>query len=92
MIGLTPFDWLIAALAAFRLVHLVNKDRIAEPLRRLGGRAGLKWIDFVTCPWCVGMWLSGGVVALSLTLWTQVRYLWIVLALSAFAGLLGDRS
>ena len=92
MLGLSPFDWLIVALAVFRGTRLLNKDLIAEPVRKLGGRAGMKWLDFITCPWCVSMWLAGGAVALSLTVWREVRYLWVVLALSAVAGFFGERS
>jgi hypothetical protein len=92
MLGLTPFDWLIAALAAFRLTRLVNKDLIAESFRTLFGRGGPAWIDFATCPWCIGMWISGGVVGVSLTLWHQAQYLWAVLAISAIVGLISERS
>ena len=85
-------QWMIVALATFRLVRLVTRDRIAAPLRTLGGRAGMKWTDFVTCPWCVGFWISLGVIVASLTAWHLVKYLWIVLALSAIVGLIAERS
>ena len=93
MLNLPPFDWLIAALASFRLTRLVGTDRIALPIRRLLlDRGWGRTLDFLICPWCLGMWLSAGVVASSLLWWNQVRYLWIVLALSAIVGLIAERS
>jgi hypothetical protein len=56
---------------AGRLTRLAVDDSIAEPFRnatrwlgrRLHGEIGLVWADdLVTCPWCVGAWLSLAVV------------------------------
>jgi hypothetical protein len=56
---------------AGRLTRLAVDDSIAEPFRngarwlgrRLRGEDGLVWADdLVTCPWCVGAWLSLAVV------------------------------
>ena len=92
MIGLTPFAWLIVGLASFRLTRLLNKDTIAGPVRSLGGRAGMKWIDFISCPWCVGAYVSAAVVVASLLWWHEVQYGVIVLAISAIVGLISERS
>jgi hypothetical protein len=87
---------ILSALATYRLTILATRDRITEPIRsRLSfGRTG-KAIRprveyFVTCPWCVSMWIAAAVVAMATWHW------WIypasALAFSAVAGFLAERS
>jgi hypothetical protein len=94
--------WTTCGLAVFRLVRLVTEDEIVAPFRRwVARRAGMEdgipggWTRaayFVTCPWCVGFWLAAAVLAL-VTLWpTGAAYIALVLAWSAAAGLLSERS
>lgn len=58
--------WWLMSLAAFRVTRLITDDTLTVPvrawvaLRFTGGRAAY----FITCPWCVGAWISGAVVAL----------------------------
>lgn len=66
---MTPLEFVIVALGAFRLTRLVGWDTITAPLRtRLLGaddsgkptRAAPRWgaAGFVHCAWCVGFWVS----------------------------------
>lgn len=64
-------DLLIAfpllSLATYRVWRIFAVDSITEPLRaRFLFREGRVWewvADLVTCPWCLGWWLSGAAVA-----------------------------
>lgn len=61
LIALVPLT-----LATWRLWRIIAVDSITEPLRaRFLFRDGRGWewfADLVTCPWCLGWWLSGGAV------------------------------
>jgi len=51
----------IYVLAVMRLTRLVNADTILDPIRikvahRYGPASTI--VEFLGCPWCVGMWLS----------------------------------
>lgn len=95
-------EWTIAvlsipflALAVYRVWRIIAVDQITEPIRiRTIFRSGPVWSwleDLVTCPWCLGWWLSGAasvayVAALGLSWW------WVVLlwpAVSCVVGFLG---
>lgn len=53
---------LVAALAA-RLTILLVVDKAGEPARKILQRLG-PWGRYLsTCPWCVGVWMSGFVAA-----------------------------
>lgn len=87
---------LVDALAVFRLVRLVVADRILDRPRSLVTKRSLKrrgvWAYFVTCPWCVSIWLAAGVVCARLWadwLWAPVA---VGLALSASAAVLMGRA
>lgn len=62
LIALVPLT-----LVAWRVWRIVAVDTITEPLRaRFLFRDGRGWewfAELVTCPWCLGFWISGGVVA-----------------------------
>jgi hypothetical protein len=57
-------DWLILVLyvlAVMRLTRLINFDTIMDWLHVwVGNHLGPNhWVaEFLTCPWCVGMWVS----------------------------------
>lgn len=95
-----PWEGLLLALAAFRLVRLVGWDTVTEPIRnritRLGGwqegddyPEGYRpsWAKWLTCPWCQGFW----VCVLVWTAWwfapDWTLALSVPLALSSFVGL-----
>jgi hypothetical protein len=83
---------LVDVLAVFRLVRLVVADRILDRPRSWVTRRSLKrrgvWAYFLTCPWCVSIWLAAGVVAARLlvpVVWAPVA---VGLMCSAVAALL----
>lgn len=87
---------LIDMLAVFRLVRLVVADRILQRPRQLITRRSSKrrgvWAYFVTCPWCVSIWLAAGVVAARMllpVLWAPAA---VGLALSGCAAVLMARA
>ena len=91
---------LLTILAVFRLTRLVNEDAITAPLRRwlVGydgeleeGEVG-RWGYFITCPWCVSIWV-GTVVSVVAVLWGDNRVVLIglvALAASASTGLIAS--
>ncbi len=95
------------AMATYRLAILASKDKITEPARerlrtraytpqanpRDGGRAAAsRWtFELVSCPWCIGVWIAAGVVALTALAPDIWQYLALWLALSGAAGFLAER-
>lgn len=52
--------------ATARLTRLVTLDTITAPIRagmirRLGPKS--MWVEWIRCPWCVGLWLAFAVTA-----------------------------
>jgi hypothetical protein len=85
--------WLVVdAMATFRLTRLVTRDLITAKLRLVVSRVGDTTSDFITCDWCVSVWIAG-VVAFATWAW-PTGWAWIaaVLTFSAVAGILADRS
>lgn len=87
-----PVDLAVGALAVYRLTRLVVTDEVARPLRqavdaRSDGGAGSY---FITCPWCVSLWLGAGWVALRRLAPRTARTAGAALASSAVAGLLAS--
>ncbi len=95
------------ALATYRLARLVTEDTIMEPFRRrlyghvarpftvaeqeLQIAARPRVAVFITCPWCVSIWIAAAVVALQALVPGQWSYAAAGLAFSAAAGLIADR-
>lgn len=98
----------VTALAVFRLTRLVTSDTITEPLRarvlngpttysraqRKPSAARVRLYDFITCAWCVSMWIAAlAVVELQYRwAWWAIFPFYVVLALSAVAGYLSAHS
>lgn len=96
----------VDAACVWRIVRFVTKDALAEPLRKwahgrgwrsngseTAGRAtARKFSYFLTCAWCTSIWIAAGVVLLTEYAWTAWRPVALVLAFSAVAGFMGDRS
>jgi len=64
----TPFEFLLLALASFRLTHFVVFDRLAARIRApfvdqdgnpRGTGTKLKIGEGITCYWCTGIWIAG---------------------------------
>ena len=97
----------VDALAVYRLATLSAKDKITEPARewlreraytdagnrRHGAAAAIAWwlYELVICPWCIGLWLAAGVVALTRFDPHAWQYAAMALALSGVAGFLSER-
>lgn len=87
---MSTLDFVIAALATYRLTRLVTTDRITERLRAWAESRSALAGYLSTCAWCSSIWL-GAPVAAAATLapdaWA-VRATLTALALSAVAGLI----
>lgn len=87
-----PFDPLylvLLALAAARVTRLFTHDTITDPLRLQAAR----WKftdDLLSCPWCIGFWISAAAV-LSFLWWgdAPLFQFWVfVFAVSEMVGLI----
>jgi hypothetical protein len=55
--------WLVGAVlalgASLRLTRLVSMDGLTWPLRRWAAAKGPRWLaGWLSCPWCVGFWVT----------------------------------
>ena len=92
--ALTPGLWLVVdALAVFSLTILVTRDVITEkPRQWIKRRLGLHAFDFITCPWCTSVWIAAAVVALTVFVPSEWKYVAYLLTCTAVAGFLAERS
>lgn len=64
---------------AARATHLVTKDVLTSRARSWVERLGPRWAIFVTCPWCIGLWITlivfAGVYAITGQPWTDTTTL-----------------
>ena len=88
----TSLNALVVTLCVFRLVRLIGVDEITARFRKPLIRRHGRWVLFLACSWCLSIWVAAGVVALTHFEWPTVRWGCYVLAASAVAGLLSDRS
>jgi hypothetical protein len=88
-----PYEFVILALAAYRLWKLLAEDAIldrprawamAQAERRGHGDLFATWL---TCPWCSGLWLTGW-VWLWWAVWPNAIWGASVLAASTIIGLI----
>jgi hypothetical protein len=79
-------EWLVLALAVFRLVQLCVYDRLTESFRT-------RWMPasfigyLLSCQWCIGIWLATIVVG-SYLLFPWLFPLFLILSLAAASSLL----
>jgi hypothetical protein len=85
-----PAALVVGALATHRLTRLALEDRITEPLREQVQEAAPegRLAYFVTCPWCVSMWIAAGWAALTVAAPGAAAAAGAVLAWSSVTGLL----
>ena len=93
-------DLVVDALAAYRITRLVIEDKITEDLRTRVHVAALREIEdpatwskvktLLSCPWCVGFWISVGVVGARLAAPRVWRPIATAFALSAAVGLIEE--
>lgn len=81
-------DWLLvllAVLAVARLTRLVNEDAILDRPRAAVQRSKThdSLVYFVTCPWCVSIWVGAGVAA---AVWAWPCSWWVQVPLLALAA------
>ena len=102
----SPLGLAITAGACWRLVKLATSDAILDKPRSLLARfyaAQTRRVRhyqhrkdsatlFLTCPWCLGVWIAGGVVALDELCWSWWAWVASVLALSAVAAFMTEKS
>lgn len=83
-----PLPLAVGALAVARLTRLATEDKITERLReRLAAAASGRLAYFVTCPWCVSMWLAAGWAVFVSTAPVSAMTAGAVLAWSEVSGL-----
>lgn len=59
---ITMTGLVVVALASWRIWHLIARDNITAPLRTLATK--LRLDTFLTCPACLGLWITAALGAL----------------------------
>lgn len=86
-----PVVLAVGALATFRLTRLLVEDEITRPVReQLADDAEGRLAYFVTCPWCVSVWVAAGWAGLVAAVPAVAAPAGAVLAWSAVSGLLSS--
>lgn len=91
MLEITLLNFVVLALGAFRLTHIITTDVIADPLRQWVWSkydTSTKIGYMITCNWCTGFWVSLLTVAGASVLPQLTFVVSLVLAISALVGLL----
>jgi len=95
-------DWVttwwcvVYLLAAARITRLITHDSL-PPLARLRDHVIDRWGDnpwseLAVCPWCMGVWVSAGTVAVVSTPADMVyRWVAVPLAMAHIVGLIANR-
>jgi hypothetical protein len=90
-----PVDLAVDALAAYRLTRLATVDTfpaaasVRDRVSRWARRSGRPALDeLVHCPWCIGFWISAGVVLVRAGMPRAWNPLARALAFSAAAGVI----
>lgn len=89
---MTLTEYIIIALATFRVTRLITTDLIFSPVR------GLIWKKFppsgngvgylITCDWCTSLWVASPVFVMYKIWPTPALFVCGILAVSAVAGLM----
>jgi hypothetical protein len=88
---ITLLNFVVLALGAFRLTHIVTTDVIADGFRQWVWSkydTSTKIGYLITCNWCTGFWVSLLFVAGASALPQLTFVVSLVLAISALVGLL----
>lgn len=84
-------NFLADMLATYRLTRLITEDRILDgPRALIERRGGPRLRYFVSCPWCVSIWVGAGVATarrIAPRAWAPAAD---ALAASAVAGLISE--
>lgn len=87
---MTPLAFVIVCLATARLTRLVTDDTITEPLRVWASDKPLLY-GLITCPYCIGFWISLVTVAVWWTAGDRTVWLLAPFAVSHVAGWVNSR-
>jgi len=88
---ITAVNFIILALGAYRMTHIITTDAIADGFRnwvwsKYGPMTKIGYL--ITCNWCTGFWVSLLFVAGASILPQLMLVVSLVLAISAVIGLL----
>jgi hypothetical protein len=87
-----PVTLIVGGLAVHRLTRLLVEDTIADPIRdriREAAPEG-RLAYFLTCPWCVSVWVAGGWAVLAVAAPSVAVPAGAALAWSSLTGLLAS--
>lgn len=88
---ITTINFIILALGAYRLTHLITTDAIADGFRQKVWKkfpTDTKIGYLITCNWCTGFWVSLAFV-IGISILPQLTFVVsLVLAISAAIGLI----
>lgn len=87
--NLSIVEWVVLALAVFRLVRLFLYDHIFDECRHFLARSSQLLAFILTCHWCAGIWLATFVVAIYLFLPATFPF-FIILSLAGASSLIHD--
>jgi hypothetical protein len=92
----SALDVTIDALASYRITRLLISDGIVDAPRqavldRLERAGRTKLIELIECPWCIGFWIAGSVVAARRWVPRQWSPVAKTLAYSSVAGILASQ-
>jgi hypothetical protein len=86
-----PVTLAVGGFAVHRLTRLAVSDKITEPLRdRVAPDEESRLAYFVTCPWCVSIWVAAGWALLAVTAPSVAAPVGAALAWSSVTGLLSS--
>lgn len=88
---ITTVTFVVLALAAYRITHLITTDAIADGFRnwvwsKYGPTTKIGYL--ITCNWCTGFWVSLLLVAAAGILPQFTFVVSLIMAISAVVGLL----
>jgi hypothetical protein len=95
--------FVLLALAAFRIYRLIAEDTILDKPRRWLLRMGdwreegdpvperyrREWAIFLTCPWCLGFWVSGALLTIYALAVDWPGVFWFAITWLAISSLVG---
>lgn len=83
----SPWEFVVLALAAWRVWHLIAEDDLTGPLRDRVAPPESKRSEFVECPYCSGAWISGA-WWVAWTAWPDIT-VWLASLFAIMAAVVG---
>ena len=94
MTDVTPFQFIVLTLAAYRLCRLLVEDTLLESFRNLVWRRfpPTTYLGYlITCYWCTGIWASSLVICMYTIVPTPTFAVSLILAISTVVGIVAAR-